>query len=86
MHNGYLASAGSDRQVAVWHLETNKLVNVLCDHEDSVLCVRFDDKRLVSCSKGESGFFKIEQFTFLTPKFFLLLIGSYSTNVFIPGP
>ncbi|KIM48683.1 hypothetical protein M413DRAFT_437867 [Hebeloma cylindrosporum] len=54
VHNGYLASAGSDRQVAVWHLETNKLVNVLCDHEDSVLCVRFDDKRLVSCSKDRT--------------------------------
>lgn len=60
VHNGYLASAGSDRQVAVWHLETNKLVNVLCDHEDSVLCVRFDDKRLVSCSKGEWVFFSIQ--------------------------
>ena len=52
VHNGYLASAGSDRQVVVWHLGSNRLVNVLCDHEDSVLCVRFDDKRLVSCSKG----------------------------------
>ena len=60
VHNGYLASAGSDKQVAVWHLETNKLVNVLCDHEDSVLCVRFDDKRLVSCSKGKCYF----KFTF----------------------
>ncbi|KAF8969666.1 F-box/WD repeat-containing protein 11 [Flammula alnicola] len=54
VHNGYLASAGSDRQVAVWHLETNQLVNVLCDHEDSVLCVRFDDRRLVSCSKDRT--------------------------------
>jgi hypothetical protein len=56
VHNGYLASAGSDRRVAVWHLETNKLVKVLHDHEDSVLCVRFDDRRLVSCSKGEEFF------------------------------
>lgn len=49
---GYIASAGSDRQVAVWDLERNKLVKVLNDHEDSVLCVRFDKERLVSCSKG----------------------------------
>jgi WD40 repeat protein len=52
--NGYLASAGSDRRVMVWHLESNELVGVICDHEDSVLCVRFDDERLVSCSKGMS--------------------------------
>ncbi|KAF9484633.1 WD40 repeat-like protein [Pholiota conissans] len=54
VHNGYLASAGSDRRVAVWNLETDKLVKVLCDHEDSVLCVRFDDRRLVSCSKDRT--------------------------------
>ena len=53
VHNGYLASAGGDRQVAIWHLESDKLVKVLCDHDDSVLCVRFDDRRLVSCSKGK---------------------------------
>ncbi|KAF8912131.1 WD40 repeat-like protein [Gymnopilus junonius] len=54
VHNGYLASAGSDKQVAVWQLESNKLVKILCDHEDSVLCVRFDDRRLVSCSKDRT--------------------------------
>jgi F-box and WD-40 domain protein 1/11 len=54
VHNGYLASAGSDRQVVVWDLEDNKLVKVLYDHEDSVLCVRLDDKRLVSCSKDRT--------------------------------
>ena len=53
VHNGYLASAGGDRQVAIWHLESDQLVKVLCDHDDSVLCVRFDDHRLVSCSKGK---------------------------------
>ena len=53
VHNGYLASAGGDRQVAIWHLESNQLVKVICDHDDSVLCVRFDDRRLVSCSKGK---------------------------------
>jgi WD40 repeat protein len=55
VHNGFVASAGSDRRVAVWDLENNKLVKVICDHEDSVLCVRFDDERLVSCSKGNSN-------------------------------
>ena len=50
--HGYIASAGSDRQVAVWDLQRNELVRVLNDHEDSVLCVRFDKERLVSCSKG----------------------------------
>ena len=53
VHNGYLVSAGGDRQVAIWHLESNQLVKVLCDHDDRVLCVRFDDRRLVSCSKGK---------------------------------
>ena len=53
VHNGYLASAGGDRQVAIWHLESNQLVKVICEHDDSVLCVRFDDRRLVSCSKGK---------------------------------
>lgn len=52
VHGGYVASAGSDRKVAVWNLEENKLVKVIGDHEDSVLCVRFNDERLVSCSKG----------------------------------
>ncbi len=51
-HNGYLASAGSDKQVAIWHLESNQLVKAICDHDDSVLCVRFNDRKLVSCSKG----------------------------------
>lgn len=49
---GYLASAGSDFQVAMWDLKGDRLVKVIRDHEDSVLCVRFDEKRLVSCSKG----------------------------------
>ena len=50
----YLASAGSDSNVAVWDLMENKVVKVIDDHEDSVLCVRFDDTCLVSCSKGKS--------------------------------
>jgi WD40 repeat protein len=53
VHGGYLASAGSDSNVVVWDLAQSKVVKVIGDHEDSVLCVRFDDARLVSCSKGE---------------------------------
>ncbi len=52
VRDGYLASAGSDRRVVVWDLVTGKAIKVMKDHADSVLCVRFDDKRLVSCSKG----------------------------------
>ena len=52
VHHGLLASASSDRSVVVWDLATNRPIKVIQDHEDSVLCVRFDDKRLVSCSKG----------------------------------
>lgn len=50
----YLASAGSDSNVVVWDLVKNKVVKVIDDHEDSVLCVRFDDARLVSCSKDRT--------------------------------
>jgi len=53
--NGLIASAGSDRRVAVWDLEANTLLKVICDHEDSVLCVRFDERQLVSCSKGANS-------------------------------
>ena len=52
---GLLASASSDRRVVVWDLARSQPIKVIRDHEDSVLCVRFDDKRLVSCSKGELG-------------------------------
>jgi WD40 repeat protein len=53
VNGGFVASGGSDRRVAVWDLEEDTLVRVICDHEDSVLCVRFDEQRLVSCSKGK---------------------------------
>jgi WD40 repeat protein len=52
-HGGYLATAGSDRKIVLWDLANTRLVKVIMDHEDGVLCVRFNDKRLVSCSKGE---------------------------------
>ena len=69
VHNNYLASAGSDRRVALWDLENNKLVKVISDHEDSVLCVRFNDFQLVSCSKDRT----VRTYTFpdLTPQFTL---------------
>ncbi|KAK7019505.1 F-box/WD repeat-containing protein 11 [Favolaschia claudopus] len=54
VHDGFVASAGSDRRVAVWDLAKNELVKVIADHEDSVLCVRLDGKRLVSCSKDRT--------------------------------
>lgn len=52
VYNGLLASGGSDQTVAIWDLARNELVRVIQDHADSVLCVRFDDTRLVTCSKG----------------------------------
>ncbi|KAH9951866.1 WD40 repeat-like protein [Amylocystis lapponica] len=54
VHNGLLASGGSDQKVVVWDLTRNRLVKVIQDHDDSVLCVRFDDQRLVSCSKDRT--------------------------------
>ncbi|TFK30305.1 WD40 repeat-like protein [Coprinopsis marcescibilis] len=53
-HNGYLASAGSDRRVVLWDLKNNRHLKTICDHEDSVLCVRFDNQQLVSCSKDRT--------------------------------
>jgi F-box and WD-40 domain protein 1/11 len=50
--DGWMVSAGSDWRVVVWNLEGGGAVKVLRDHSDSVLCVRLDDQRLVSCSKG----------------------------------
>nr|GAT54966.1 F-box/WD repeat-containing protein 11 [Mycena chlorophos] len=69
VHNGYLASAGSDRRVAVWDLERNALVKVITDHEDSVLCVRMDGTRLVSCSKDRTV--RTYSFPELEPQFVL---------------
>lgn len=51
-HEGLLCSAGSDSRVCLWDLVGNMPVSVIHDHTDSVLAVRFDEKRLVSCSKG----------------------------------
>ena len=53
-HEGLLCSAGSDARVCLWDLIGNAPLFVIHDHTDSVLAVRFDEKRLVSCSKGMS--------------------------------
>ncbi|KAI0784404.1 WD40-repeat-containing domain protein [Abortiporus biennis] len=52
--NGLLATGGSDRRVVIFDLKRNGVVHVIMDHVDSVLCVRFDEKRLVSCSKDRT--------------------------------
>jgi hypothetical protein len=52
-YNGLLASGGSDKTVVMWSLASGQPIRVIRDHQDSVLCVRFNDKRLVSCSKGQ---------------------------------
>ncbi|KAF8077667.1 F-box/WD repeat-containing protein 11 [Lyophyllum atratum] len=69
IHGGYLASAGSDNRVAIWDLEKNKLFKLISDHSDSVLCVRFDDERLVSCSKDHTV--RTYSFPDLAPQFVL---------------
>ncbi|KAJ7073851.1 WD40 repeat-like protein [Mycena amicta] len=69
VHDGYIASAGSDRRVAVWDLTRNELVKVIADHEDSVLCVRMDGTRLVSCSKDRTV--RTYSFPDLEPQFVL---------------
>ncbi|KAF8559752.1 WD40 repeat-like protein [Imleria badia] len=51
---GILVSGGSDCRVVVWDLAKFKLIKVLKDHQDSVLCVRTDSGRLVSCSKDRT--------------------------------
>ena len=51
-HDGLICSAGSDSRVCLWDLAENAPLSVIHDHTDSVLAVRFDEKRLVSCSKG----------------------------------
>lgn len=52
---GYLMSGGSDGRIVVWDMQGALPLRTLAEpiaHEDSVLCVRCDDRRLVSCSKG----------------------------------
>ena len=54
VHGGLLCSAGSDSRVCIWDLIGDTPLSVIHDHTDSVLAVRLNEKRLVSCSKGTS--------------------------------
>ena len=54
VYGDYLATGGSDCQVCVWNIRDGSLVTSVLEHTDSVLCVRFDSKRLVSCSKDRT--------------------------------
>ncbi|KAL5511332.1 hypothetical protein ACEPAH_4548 [Sanghuangporus vaninii] len=53
-YGNYLATAGSDLRVCLWDLRDGSLVKTITDHHDSILCVRFDAKHLVSCSKDRT--------------------------------
>lgn len=51
-------SGGSDGKICVWDLEGDGTpVKEVRAHTNSVLCVKGDDQRIVSCSKGASAFF-----------------------------
>ncbi|EJD02149.1 WD40 repeat-like protein [Fomitiporia mediterranea MF3/22] len=54
VHGNYLATAGSDFCVCVWDLRDGSLAQTITDHHDSVLCVRFNSRHLVSCSKDRT--------------------------------
>lgn len=54
VNGDYLATGGSDSQVRVWNIRDGSLVASVSEHTDSVLCVRFDSKSLVSCSKDRT--------------------------------
>lgn len=51
-----LVAGGSDGKLVLWDILSGKIEGEIQAHEpgDSVLCVRFDENRIVSCSKGES--------------------------------
>ncbi|KAJ9095759.1 hypothetical protein QFC19_007472 [Naganishia cerealis] len=51
-----MISGGSDGRLVIWDVLTGKILDQIQAHErgESVLCVRFDEKRIVSCSKGKS--------------------------------
>lgn len=54
VQDSYLISGGSDRKVVVWDIESGEAVKIIEDHMDSVLCVRSDSTRLVTCSKDRT--------------------------------
>lgn len=49
-----MISGGSDGRLVIWDVLTGKILGQIQAHDrgESVLCVRFDEKRIVSCSKG----------------------------------
>jgi WD40 repeat protein len=50
-------TGGSDGKICTWDLEGDGSVeNQVLAHPDSVLCVKGDEERIVSCSKGMSPF------------------------------
>ncbi len=53
---GRMVSGGSDGKLVAWDLESGRIEGSVqaCARGESVLCVRFDDERIVCCSKGES--------------------------------
>lgn len=52
-----MISGGSDGKLVIWDVLTGAIEGEIKAHEDrqSVLSVRFDEKRIVSCSKGQFG-------------------------------
>lgn len=50
-----MITGGSDGRLVIWDVLTGKILGQIQAHDrgESVLCVRFDEKRIVSCSKGE---------------------------------
>lgn len=56
-------SAGGDGRLCLWDIEhgDGKPEKVVQAHEEAVYCVRADDERIVSCSKGESGLLNYER-------------------------
>ena len=49
-----MITGGSDGRLVIWDVLTGKILGQIQAHDrgESVLCVRFDEKRIVSCSKG----------------------------------
>ncbi|KAG1858026.1 WD40 repeat-like protein, partial [Suillus subalutaceus] len=75
-------SGGSDRRVVVWDLGKDKLVKVLQDHLDSVLCVRVNNGRLVTTY----GFPSLKpQFVFRAHRAVLLTPVSVVGDVIVSG-
>ncbi|KAJ9120835.1 hypothetical protein QFC22_002769 [Naganishia vaughanmartiniae] len=89
-----MISGGSDGRLVIWDVLTGKILDQIQAHErgESVLCVRFDEKRIVSCSKDRS----IRTFDSKTLEPLLVLGGSnpnvgvlaenHHLDADIPGP